>query len=277
MMSTKRRRALWASLNALGLSLALVANGLANSLPLNGMTTGELSDIYPNLFVPAGLTFSIWGLIYLGLLALVVHGFASIRSTQEPGPLEALGPWFLVSCLANGAWILAWHWTLMWLSLAIMLVILGALLAMYRRLGVGVRPASPGERWLVRLPISIYLGWITVATIANITTLVVDMGVPPFGSVQAVLTVVVMAAALVIGAAVLWTRLDLAYVAVLLWAYLGIYLKRSTSTQEGTVMVATGAAVALVLGLLGLIGVTMVRSRTQGWTPGPPLRTSEEE
>ncbi len=258
-MSTKRERILWASLNAVSLVLALVANGLANALPLNGMGTGELSDLYPNLFVPAGLTFSIWGLIYLGLLALVVHGLASIGSSLPRTALEDLGPWFVVSCLANAAWIFAWHWMLLGLSLAIMLLILGALLAMYLRLGIGRSSAPALETWLVRVPLSIYLGWITVATIANLTALAVDLGAPSFGSVPAALTVGVLVAALAITGVVLWTRRDLAYGGVVLWAFLGIYYERSASSEAGSALVAAAVLVGMVLLVLGL-GATAIRS-----------------
>jgi len=253
------RPSTWAFLNAAGLLVALVANGLANALPLNGMNTGELSDLYPNLFVPMGLTFSIWGVIYLWLIAFVVFGFVRLRA-EGPGHLEAIGPWFLINCVANAAWIFAWHWRLVGLSLAIMFAILGSLIVMYLRLGIGVRPAGAGERWLVRAAVSVYLGWITVATIANVTTVAVDLGAPPFGTVPAVLTVVVLAVAVAITGAMLWRRRDVAYALVVVWAFLGIYLKRSGGTEDGSTLVATAALVglvALVLGVLGTLGRVM--------------------
>lgn len=255
----RRTRLLWAALNALALTAALVANGLANALPLNGRNTGELSALYPNLFVPMGLTFSIWGLIYLWLLALVGFGFVLARSDRAATPLDALRPWFAVNCLANGAWIVAWHWMQVELSLALMGVILGSLLAMHGRLGVGVRPASAADRWLVHAPISVYLGWITVATIANVTTVAVDWGAPAFGTGPAVATVGVLAVAVAIAGRMLWARRDVLFSMVVLWALLGITLKRWGAPEDGSGLVATAALV----GLVGL-GVATVATAVRG-------------
>ena len=251
----------WALLNVAGLAVALVCNGLANAIPLNGMNTGELSDLYPNLFVPVGLTFSIWALIYTWLLAFVGYGFVLARDDDPRNPLALIGPWFVVNTLANGAWIFAWHWQLVPLSVGIMLVILGSLVAMYQRLGVGVQPAPGSTRWFVHAPISIYLGWITVATIASVTTLAVDVGAPAFGAVPAALTAGVMATAVGIAGRMLWARGDLLYASVVLWAFVGIYLKRHDATDAGSGVVEAAAAVGLVLLGLGLIATVVGRLR----------------
>ncbi|RMF03679.1 MAG: tryptophan-rich sensory protein, partial [Bacteroidetes bacterium] len=158
-------------LNLLGLVIALVLNSLANGLPLNGKTTGELSDMYPNLFVPAGFTFGIWALIYLMLIGVVIVQF---RSSSAPW-VKRIGLWFFISCLANASWIVAWHYLQVRLSLLIMLLILGSLLLIFLRLRT-VAAADGIERWLVRPAFSVYLGWISVATVANVTTLLVDEG-----------------------------------------------------------------------------------------------------
>ncbi len=253
-------KAPWAVLNAAGLVVALIANGLAAGLPLNGMDTGALSDLYPNLFVPTGLTFSIWGVIYSWLLAFVGYGLVQARSDTGGAFLQVLGPWFLVNCLANAAWIFAWHWTLVGLSLLVMGVILASLLAMYLRLGIGARPVGGAERWLVQAPISIYLGWITVATIANVTALAVDLGAPSFGTGPAILTVLVLLVAAGIAAAMLWTRRDVAFALVVVWAFLGIVLKRWGAAEAGSGPVGTTALVALVAILLG-VAATLLRGR----------------
>lgn len=253
---------LWAALNAAGLVTALVSNGLANALPLNGMDTGALSDLYPNLFVPMGLTFSIWGVIYLWLMAFVGYGFTQARSDRARNPLALIGPWFLVNTLANAAWIFAWHWMMVGLSLGIMGVILASLIAMYLRLGVGAQPTPAADRWLVHAPISIYMGWITVATIANVTTLAVDLGAPAFGAVPAVLTAGVLVTAVLIAARMLWARRDVLYAMVVLWALVGIYLKRSGAVEDGSGVVA-GAALAglavLGVGTLATMGLRLKR------------------
>lgn len=259
-------RVRWAVLNAMGLTAALVCNGLANALPLNGKTTGELSALYPNLFVPAGYTFSIWGLIYLGLLALVARSFAQQKSDGEPHPVDAIGPWFLVNTLANGAWILAWHWTLVPLSLALMGVLLASLIAMYLRLGIGRRPTSTTDRWLVHAPISLYLGWISVATIANTTALAVHQGAPAFGQVPAFLTIAVLGVAVGLAVRMLWSLDDVVFAGVICWALLGVAVGRSGSEQDGAAWVF-GAAVAGLVFLVLAIGGTLLRgvSSSEEW------------
>ena len=257
----RSRRLTWALLNALGLVVALVCNGLANALPLNGMNTGELSDLYPNLFVPAGLTFSIWGVIYLWLMALVGYGFVLVRADRERNPLALMGPWLLVNLLANAAWIFAWHWQLVPLALGIMGVILGSLVALYLRLGVGKEPAPAADRWLVHAPLSVYLGWITVATIANVTTLAVDLGVEPFGTVQGGLTVGVMVTAVLIAGRMLQAHRDVAFALVVAWAFLGIYLKRSGATELGSDWVSGAALGCMVILGLGILGSLARRAR----------------
>jgi hypothetical protein len=255
------RRTILAIGNAVALLVALLCNGLANALPLNGMTTGALSDLYPNLFVPMGATFSIWGLIYLGLMGLVGYGLAQLRAGPGETAVERLGPWMVVNLLANSAWIFAWHWLQVELSVVLMGVILGSLIAMHRRLGVGLRAAPVGERWLVHMPVSVYLGWISVATIANLTTLAVDHGVPPFGDVQAALTVGVMAVAVSLAGAMLWRHRDVPYALVVVWAFIGIAVKRGGSVEVGSPLVASAAGVGVVVVGLGVLAAVAGRLR----------------
>ena len=123
-MTTKIKTRALAILNLTGFILVILMNGLANGLPINGKTTGELSAQYPNLFVPAGFTFSIWGLIYLLLLLFVIRQIREAygRPEQE-NVVQKIGVWFFISCLANAGWILAWHHELVFLSVPIMTVL----------------------------------------------------------------------------------------------------------------------------------------------------------
>jgi len=191
---------LLALVNLLGFAFMIVMNVMANALPINGKTTGELSDVYPNLFVPAGLTFSIWGVIYILLTLFVIYqGVVVIKmSTGGAGFLENIHIWFSLSCLFNGGWILAWHHQKVGLSLLIMLGLLACLLIIYLRLGIGKGTVPGATRYLVHVPFSIYLGWISIATIANITAWLVHTGWNGWGISQATWTVVVLAAAVVL-------------------------------------------------------------------------------
>lgn len=237
-------------LNLIGLLLVLLLNTLANVLPLNGYTTGQLSDRYPNFFVPAGFTFSIWGLIYLLLLVFITFQLRSWWKKEEVNLdfVHKIGPWFMVSCLANASWIVAWHYLQVTLSLLIMLIILGSLIIIYLRLGIGeTTPASSGEKWAVRLPFSIYLGWITVATIANVTTILVANGWQggPFDPVT--WAAIMVTVATVIGIIVLVKKADVAYVLVLIWAFYGVFAKHSLNVVADTEALLWATKISMVV------------------------------
>jgi hypothetical protein len=254
-----RGRYAWPVLNTVGLLLVLTLNGLANALPINGVTTGGVSDRYDNLFVPAGFTFSIWGLIYLLLIAFVVYQWIVARDDRDLFS-ERVGPWFFLSCLANASWILAWHYEMLPLSLVLMLVLLGSLLVIFLRLGVGAGNATRGERMLVHLPFSVYLGWITVATIANVSALLTSIQWGGLGLSAQSWTVAVIAVATAIALAMAFRRYDIFFCMVVDWALLGILLKRlaDDTVPDQAVVVATVAGMVLVT---AAILIQVVRGR----------------
>jgi hypothetical protein len=241
------------SLNLVAFLATVAVNAMANTLPINGKTTGELSDLYPNLFVPAGLTFSIWGLIYLLLAVFAIYQIAApFRSSADF--VQRIGPLFVVASAANIGWIYLWHYQKVSASLIMMLILLASLLAVYLRLGIGVRGASWRERLLVQLPFSVYLGWITVATVANVTAVLVHVGWNRFGASQELWTVVVLIIAALITMAVLFTRNDLFYALVILWAFLGILIKRLAvdSPPSRAIIVTLGITMAAIVIVLAL-------------------------
>ena len=219
---------LLAMINTLGLILALVLNGLANALPINGKTTGELSDAYPNLFVPAGFTFAIWGVIYLALIVFVIYQLIQAFSKEGNAAdfLPQIGWFFFLSSLANASWIVAWHYQYIAISLIIMLCILFTLIMIYQRLEIGLKSVSTAQKWLVHTPFSIYLGWITVATIANVTTLLVDLDWNGFSILPETWTVIVLTVGTLIALTMTQKRREIAYGLVIIWAYYGIVSKR---------------------------------------------------
>ena len=245
-------------LNLIGFLGTIVVNGLANALPLNNKTTGELSDQYPNLFVPAGLTFSIWCVIYILLAIFVIYGLIiSVKNnTQKTAFIENIGILFIISSLANIGWIFAWHYEILPLSLVLMLVILGSLITIYLRLRIGKSDSTLSERYLVHLPFSVYLGWITIATIANVTAVLVDINWNTFGLGEQFWTVAVIIVGIAIALSILLTRKDIFYCLVVDWALLGILLKRladSTPVQSviiisiiGMVLISTGIIAQIV-------------------------------
>lgn len=238
------------TLNLIGFLLVLLLNTLANALPLNGYNTGELSDRYPNFFVPAGFTFSIWGVIYLLLIVFIVYQLRSWWKKQDVDLsfVQKIGPWFFISCLANASWILAWHYLQVTLSLLIMLIILGSLIIIYLRLGIGESsPAPSANKWAVRLPFSIYLGWITVATIANVTTLLVDNGWQGGAIAHISWAAIMIVVAGLIGILILVKKADVGFVLVLIWAFYGIYAKQSGNTTADVDNILLAAKVVMAL------------------------------
>jgi len=234
-------------LNIVAFVLTVVVNALANALPINGRTTGELSGLYPNLFVPAGLTFSIWGLIYLLLAVFVVFQAAAGRGEL----VQRVAGWFLLASAANAGWIVAWHHERVALSLLVMLVLLGSLVALYLRLGIGAGSPGWGAKLCVHLPFSVYLGWITIATVANAAALLVHAGWGRFGLSEEFWTVAVLIVATAITILMLLRRNDAFFALVVLWAFAGIAVKRLAVDAEPRVAIlATLAAAAGVIALL---------------------------
>jgi hypothetical protein len=154
--------------NLITVILALAVNVLASALPLNGQNTGEISDRFQVYFVPAGYVFSIWGIIYIGWIAFIIFQF--LPSQKESPRLRRLGYLFALSNLANAAWLFCWHYNLFGLSVLVMLALLGLLIASYLRLNVNHSFVQHVEYWSVDVLFSV-MGWITVATVANITDL----------------------------------------------------------------------------------------------------------
>jgi hypothetical protein len=224
---------------------ALVLNGAANAIPLGGRTTGVISDSFNVLFVPAGYVFSIWGVIYIGLLAYTF--FHSLPSQRSNPRLVRTGWLAALSSLANGVWILFWQFGYYALSLATMFVLLAVLLAIYLRLDIGRTSFTAIEKWVISIPFSIYLGWITVATIANITAVLSFYGFTGVGISATAWTMILLAVGVVIGAIMAFTRSDVAYLLVLAWAFAGISVRWIALPGLGS---AGFIAAALVLVLL---------------------------
>ncbi len=243
--------------NVLAVVATIVVNGLANALPLNGQTTGSISDRFHVYFVPAGYVFAIWGLIYLGLVLFAVY--QALPAQIENPRLARIGYLFVLGCLANIAWLFLWHYeqfTLTWIA---MLVLLASLIAIYLRIGIGRRAVSVAEKWCVDIPFSIYLGWVSVATVANLTDVLDYLHWGGWGIGPEAWAVIMLAAATVIAAAVSLTRGDIAYMLVIVWAFVGIAVK-----QAGAPLVATSAWIAAgIAAVVTVAGALLNRGRLQ--------------
>lgn len=233
------------SLNIVALAATLAVNWLANALPLNGRSTGQLSDQYPILTVPAGYAFAIWSLIYLGLIGFAVY--QALPSQRENPRIARITPLFLLSCLANIGWIFTWHYQLLSVNILIMLVLLGSLIAIYLRLRADGDRISTGERWLVRLPFSLYMGWITVATIVNLTVVLYAAGWQDTGTFGAALAALLFFVAAAIATFIARRFNDSAYALVVVWALVAVAIKHAYVALVAATAWAMAAIVALVV------------------------------
>ena len=228
----------------------IVANALANILPLNGITTGEVSDSYPNLFAPAGITFSIWGVIYLLLAGYILyqHGVFQ-KNPKHEKMIRRISVIFSISSLANSIWIFAWHYRLIPLTMILMLVILLCLIIINQM--TYKEKFTLLEKVFIKVPFSVYFGWITIATIANLTTLLVDIQWNRFGLSEPIWMILTLAAGVLIGGATMLKHRNMPYGLVLIWAYGGIWLKHTSETgfkgQYFSVIAATLISLCLFL------------------------------
>jgi len=242
-------------LNLLTFVLVIIVNTLANALPINGRTTGEIADMYPNLFTPASFTFAIWAVIYLGLALFALYQaglLAGSNGAQAQGVVREIGWLFVLSSLANVLWILAWHYEMIVLSVVIMLLLLISLIGIYRRIR-SRDMVSIAEQWFVRVPFSLYLGWISLATIANITVALVSLNWQGWGLSPQIWTVIVILLADLLAVAFLLGYRDYWYALVVAWGLFGILYQHLTVFSGQYPSVIYTSLVSIVLLLLGTL------------------------
>lgn len=244
-MSSSNEPALLRAANVVAFVLVVVVNILANLLPLNGRTTASISDSYPTLIAPAGYVFSIWGVIYALLLVFTV--FQALPSQRDKPFLRQVGYFFLLSSLANVSWLFLWHYGQIVLSVLPMFVLLVSLILIYLRVQIGKSDASTVEKLSVHVPFSVYLGWITVASIANVAAAAVSLDLNGLGLGEITWTVLVIIIALIITLGVIVTRRDIAYSLVLVWALVGIVVKQS---DNQSIVLTAGASATVILVVL---------------------------
>lgn len=248
-------------LNWIGFIATVTVNALAVILPLNGQDTGKLSDSYPNLFVPAGLTFSIWGIIYLLLLLFSLYqtGLLGPKGQKSFPMVERLGTLFFFISLANVLWIFMWHYLQVTLSMLVMVILLGLLMAAYSRLMN--MPDSLREKWFVKIPISVYMGWISVATIANATALLVHIKWNGWGLSEPVWTILMIGIATLLTIYMLLAKKDIAFSLVTVWALWGIRIKHIDTFKSAHPDIILSAVIGMAL--IGVCILYVVMQRLQ--------------
>jgi hypothetical protein len=233
MQDSSKRKFLQIS-NIIALIITLIINGLSGIGIFNGKTVGEISDAYPNLFTPAGLTFSIWSVIYAFLIIFVFYQARDVFKIQKENIpyIEQISIYFILSCVFNSAWIIVWLYGFISLSLVIMLLLLLVLIILYLRLDIARADISKKDKIIVWTPFSLYLGWISIATIANTTVFLVSINWDGFGISPLVWTYIILIVAMILTLTVVYTRKDLIYPLVTIWASIGIIIRRYDTYPE---------------------------------------------
>lgn len=243
-----------ALLNTLGFIAVGIINSMANGLPINGFTTGELSAFYPNLFVPAGITFSIWGVIYSTLIFFLIYQWA-VKDPIKQQPIEKIGYWFVISCIANCCWIIIWHYRITSLSVLIMLVLLYSLITIYKQLHQDRDESTKTPittKLFVYIPFSLYLGWVSVATIANITALCVDLGWDGSPLSEATWASLMIIIALMLALRFLLLQKDIFFALSIGWALAGILVRRMNDEEPlfSIIMTANAGVLLITFGII---------------------------
>jgi len=225
-MTSQKTQKLLKILVLVSFTAMIVVNALSEILPINGLSTGQISNFYPNLFTPTAITFSIWGLIYLFLACYTVFQLKGTDGDKDPSKAHLFSNIrlaFCLSCLANILWIFSWHYRLIVISMLFMLMILFCLIYIAGELNK--IDLTKKEKIFIKLPFSLYFGWITVATIANATVLLVSLGWNGFGIPASIWTVIILFVGLIIGVLTMLKTRGFAYGLAIIWAYIGILIK----------------------------------------------------
>jgi benzodiazapine receptor len=245
-------------MNLLAFALTVLVNGLAGGTRiLGGKLTAEISDANPTLITPAGYVFSIWGVIYILLGIFVVFQALPVQSGKDYH--GKIGWLFVLSSLLNIAWIFLWQFEYLSLSVVLMFLLLAALMAIYLRLNIGKSVAPLREKLAVHVPFSVYLGWITIASIANVSVALVSVGWDGFGIAQETWAALIVIVALLITLLVIATRKDVAYGLVVIWALVGIAVKQSG--YSNIVMIAETSAIIIAIAVAASILLTRFRPK----------------
>ncbi|MDR6193750.1 hypothetical protein [Siphonobacter sp. SORGH_AS_0500] len=239
-------------LNLLTFLVTIAANWAAVSLPLNNKTTKQLSDQYPNLFTPAGLTFSVWSVIYLSLGLFIIYQLKGLFNHQPHEYVRQVvaraSGWLIAANLLNASWIIAWHYEYVSLSVAIMLGLLVSLLVLLSKMfEVSSIETSWWQRFVVRTPFGLYAGWISIATITNIAAWLVDMNWNQLGLSEETWAVIMIITGTILAQIVLFTYRSVAYGLVVIWALIGIILQRYQATEPNMTIVYVSEICILVL------------------------------
>jgi hypothetical protein len=241
--------------NVIATVLTIIINSLSNTSILGANTVGEISDAYPTFFTPAGYVFAIWGIIYALLLVFSIH---QVLPKQQDAPFrEKIGLYYILCSVANIIWIVLWVNNYILFSTILMFLLLASLIVIYHRLDSIGAQMSLRENLAVFLPFSVYLGWITVASIGNVAVTLVSLNWNGWGLSELSWTILMIGVAIAVTLIMIVRKRDIGFSLVLIWALLGILVKQS---DVQNIVLTTGSGIGLIV--IALI-VQAVRSLRQ--------------
>lgn len=235
------------AINIIAFVLTVLVNSLAGSTTLiGGFTTADISNLYPTLITPAGYVFAIWGVIYILLGVFVVY--QALPSQKEKDFQDKISWLFVLTSVLNITWLFLWQNQFLLTSVIVMFLLLASLIAIYLRLNIGKSTASFREKLAIQIPFSVYLGWITIASIANVAAFLVSVNWDGFGISRETWAILIIIVALIITLLVIVTRKDVAYALVIVWALAGIAVNQAANPNIVTTVEASVAIAAITLG-----------------------------
>jgi len=254
----KNNPALLRYANIIFFILTVTVNSIAGSTTLiGGRNTATISNNNPTLITPAGYVFSIWGIIYILLGAFVVY--QALPREHSSDYHKKIGWLFVLSSLINIVWIFVWQFESLVLSVVLIFALLLTLIAIYLRLNIGKSKVKTGERLAVHLPFSVYLGWITIASIADVAVTLTAYNWDGFGISPEIWAIIVVAVALVITMLMLGIRKDIAYALVVIWALVGIGVNHSGN--QTVVLLTEISSIIVGIAVLAVVVITLLRRK----------------
>lgn len=223
--------------NGVAFVSTIVMNYLSNTGVFNGNTNKTVSDVYFNFFTPAGYAFSIWGLIYLALLGFVFYsGRGLFNSKNEEPILPKIGWWFVVSCVANSFWLVAWLYEYAVISVLLMVLIFSSILKIMNVIRLNLNYQSFKSRLFILFPFAMYLGWISVAMIANVAASLTKIGWNGWGISDEYWTIIMILIAGIVNVLVLWKWNLRTFAIVGIWALLAIAVSNTSKNGPESIV-----------------------------------------
>ena len=233
--------------NGFFLVFTIIFNYLSNTGIFNGKTIANVSNQYHNLFTPAGYAFSIWGIIYLLLIGFVYYTGRSLFAPSKNGAdgfVEKIGGWFVISCLANCAWIVTWLYGYTGFSVLVLLLALISLLVIL--LEALKYKDGAAQKWFINIPFQIYTGWVSVALIAAAAAWLTKIGWTGFGISEVNWTIILIIIASIIHLFMTWKKNAPIFAFVAVWALIAIAVANKETSQE-IYFAAFGAATVVFI------------------------------